>query len=349
MSLRGRARNLVHRVRNRLAPGGLILMYHRVTEVDADPWSLCVSPQHFAEHLEVLKQYSRPLKLEQLTQEMQTGKRLSRSVAITFDDGYGDNLHQAKPILERYDLPATIFLAAGYLGQEKEFWWDELERLVLQPGTLPPALQLEIRGQSYAWDLGTAAHYAQDAFDRHRDWRVITDKAPTSRQALYPSLWEKLQPLYEEERQEALAALRDWAGTSATGRSSHRPLTLAEVAAVDEGGLIELGAHTVNHPALANISTAVQQEEIQQSKIHLEDILGHPVHSFAYPYGSFNAQTPGLVKEAGFARACSTITERVYAHTNPFLLPRIEVQNWDGEEFTRRLSQWLKGDCTYGS
>lgn len=347
MSIQGRAKHLVRTIRNRLAPGGLILMYHRVTEVDSDPWSLCVSPQHFAEHLEVLKQYSYPLKLEQMTQKMQAGKLPSRSVAITFDDGYGDNLHQAKPVLERYDIPATIFLAAGYLGQEKEFWWDELDKLVLQPGTLPPALRLEIRGQSYAWELGTEAHYAQEAFDRHRRWRMMTDSVPTSRQALYGSLWEKLQPLYEEERQKALAELRDWAGTSAIGRSSHRPLTLGEVAAVDEGGLIELGAHTVNHPALANISRAVQQEEIQQSKAHLEDILRHPVHSFAYPYGSFSEQTPSLVQEAGFTRACSTITERVYAHTNPFLLPRIEVQNWDGEEFTHRLSRWLKGDCAY--
>jgi peptidoglycan/xylan/chitin deacetylase (PgdA/CDA1 family) len=324
-------------------------MYHRVTEVDSDPWSLCVSPQHFAEHLEVLKQYSHPLRLAQMTQAMQAGKLPGRSVAITFDDGYADNLHQAKPVLERYDIPATIFLAAGYLGQEKEFWWDELDKLVLLPGTLPPTLELEIRGQSYAWDLGTEAYYSQEAFDCHRSWRVMTDSAPTSRQTLYASLWERLQPLYEEERQKALATLRDWAGTSETGRSSHRPLTLAEVAAMDEGGLIELGAHTVNHPALANISTSVQQEEIQQSKARLEDILGHPVHSFAYPYGSFNEQTPGLVQAAGFARACSTITETVYARTNPFLLPRIEVQNWNGEEFTHRLSRWLKGDCAYGS
>jgi peptidoglycan/xylan/chitin deacetylase (PgdA/CDA1 family) len=348
--VKNRLKRATYKLRSRLAPGGLILMYHRVTETDSDPWSLCVSPQHFAEHLEVLKQSSRPLKLEQMTQEMQERKPLSRSVAITFDDGYADNLHQAKPVLERYAIPATIFLAAGYLGQEKEFWWDELDRLFLQPGLLPATLHLEIRGQSYRWDLGPEADYTEGTFRRHQGWRVEKDSPPPNiRQALYSALWKLLQPLYEEERQRALTELRIWAGTTATGRPTHRALTLAEAVAMDQGGLIELGAHTVNHPALSSISTEAQQAEIQQSKTSLEELLGHSVHSFAYPYGSFNEQTPGLVQGAGFARACSTIAGTVWPRSNPFLLPRVEVHDWDGEEFSRRLSRWLKGDCDHES
>jgi peptidoglycan/xylan/chitin deacetylase (PgdA/CDA1 family) len=348
--VKNRLKRVTYKLRSRLAPGGLILMYHRVTEINSDPWSLCVSPQHFAEHLEVLKQSCRPLKLEQMTQEMQERKRLSRSVAITFDDGYADNLHQAKPVLERYDIPATIFLAAGYLGQEKEFWWDELDKLLLQPGLLPEKLHLEIRGQLYIWELGGEARCAEDTFTRHQGWRVEKDTpSPSIRQALYAALWKLLQPLDEEERQRVLTALRSWAGTTATGRLTHRALTLAEAVAIDQGGLIELGAHTVNHPALASISTEAQQAEIQQSKTRLEELLGHSVHSFAYPYGSFNEQTPGLVQGAGFARACSTIAGTVWPRSDPFLLPRVEVHDWDGEEFGRRLSRWLKGDCDYES
>jgi peptidoglycan/xylan/chitin deacetylase (PgdA/CDA1 family) len=346
--VKNKLKNATYKLRSRLTPGGLILLYHRVTKINSDPWSLCVSPKHFAEHLEVLKQSSRPLRLEQMTQEMQERKRLSRSVAITFDDGYADNLQHAKPLLERYDIPATIFLAAGYLGQEKEFWWDELDRLLLQPGKLPETLQIEIRGQFYGWDLGTESYYGEDTFTRHQGWSVEKDiPFPNVRQALYAALWKLLQPLYEEERQRILMQLRSWAGTTAAGRLTHRALTLAEAVAMDQGGLIELGAHTVNHPALSSISTKAQQAEIQQSKTLLEELLGHSVDSFAYPYGSFNEQTPGLVQEAGFARACSTITGTVWPRSNPFILPRVEVHDWDGEEFGRRLSRWLKGDCDY--
>jgi peptidoglycan/xylan/chitin deacetylase (PgdA/CDA1 family) len=108
---------------------GIILLYHRIARTEWDPWSLCVTPEHFAEHLEVLKKY-RCVPLSQI----QTGSwRLSSRglpVAITFDDGYADNLHEARRLLELYDTPATFFLTTGYLGAAREFWWDELERLL---------------------------------------------------------------------------------------------------------------------------------------------------------------------------------------------------------------------------
>ncbi len=98
----------VRRLRDRFALDGLILLYHRVTDVDSDPWSLCVTPDHFAEHLEVLRKYTHPMRLQQLAQGLYRRQRAGRPVAITFDDGYADNLQNAKPLLERYDIPATV-------------------------------------------------------------------------------------------------------------------------------------------------------------------------------------------------------------------------------------------------
>jgi hypothetical protein len=116
------------RLRNTIAPGARIVMYHCVAKVDLDPWGLCVTPQHFDEHLEVLKKSARVISLQQLTQELDAGKSVDRSIAITFDDGYADNLLNAKPILEKYDIPATVFVANGYVEQQQEYWWDELEK-----------------------------------------------------------------------------------------------------------------------------------------------------------------------------------------------------------------------------
>jgi len=166
----------------------LILMYHRVTELRSDPWGLAVAPRHFAEHLEILRQYARPLSLRQLSQALLEGDLPDRSVVVTFDDGYADNLHNAKPFLERYDIPATVFLTSGFIGREREFWWDDLDRIILQPGTLPKRLKLVVNSDKYSWELGEAAHYTDDASQRHSRWRV-REEAPSPRQSLYRSLW----------------------------------------------------------------------------------------------------------------------------------------------------------------
>jgi peptidoglycan/xylan/chitin deacetylase (PgdA/CDA1 family) len=337
----GRVRQIARRVRNQIAPGALILMYHRIADEDSDPWGLCVKPQHFAKHLEVLRKRLRPLPLQQLTQELDEGKRLRRSVAITFDDGYVDNLQTAKPLLERFHIPATIFVASGYTGQEREFWWDELERLFLRPGTLPKSLALKIEGRHYRWELGTDAHYSEAAFQRDRTWQAERQKPPSIRHSLYHSIWQLLKPLPENERRQLLDELLIWADAKPEGRATHRPLTQAEVLALEQGNCIEVGAHTVMHPFLSALPVAAQQQEIQQGKIHLESILGHPVKSFAYPYGDYTADTVAVVQKAGFTCACSTDKGNVRQQSDRFQLPRVGIQDWDKDEFARRLSRWF--------
>jgi len=113
----------------------VVLMYHRVASVRPDPWSLCVSPDHFAEHLDVLQKYHR-VRLDQLSPSGWS-IRPKLSVAVTFDDGYADNLHEAARLLSRYDTPATFFITTGYVGADHEFWWDELERIVPAEKYLP--------------------------------------------------------------------------------------------------------------------------------------------------------------------------------------------------------------------
>ncbi len=113
----------------------IVLMYHRIASVRPDPWSLCVSPGHFAEHLEVLRNYH-TVRLDQLSPGGWS-LRPQLTVAITFDDGYADNLHAAARLLRQFDTPATFFITTGYIGAGSEFWWDELERLVPAEKYLP--------------------------------------------------------------------------------------------------------------------------------------------------------------------------------------------------------------------
>ncbi len=115
----GRVRRSALWLRNRLAPGTLILRYHRVTDLPCDPYEQAVTPSHFAEHLEVLRKECCPLPLQDLLQAVQQGRVPRRAVAVTLDDGYADNLHNAKPLLERYAIPATVFVATGNLGTRR--------------------------------------------------------------------------------------------------------------------------------------------------------------------------------------------------------------------------------------
>jgi hypothetical protein len=116
-------------LRSRFVPSGLILGYRRVAEVDGwDPFSLSVAPQHFDEHLRVLRDIANPLALQDLVRLGREGSIPRRAMAITFDDGYADSLCVVESLLARYGIPATLFIATDYLGGE--FWWDELAGMI---------------------------------------------------------------------------------------------------------------------------------------------------------------------------------------------------------------------------
>lgn len=104
-----------------------------------------MTPHHFGEHLEVLRKYGQPIRLQQLTQAHRDGNIPHHAVVVTFDDGYANNLNNAIPLLERYHIPATVFIATGQSGRKREFWWDELDRLLLQPGILPETFCMSIK------------------------------------------------------------------------------------------------------------------------------------------------------------------------------------------------------------
>jgi peptidoglycan/xylan/chitin deacetylase (PgdA/CDA1 family) len=336
---KNKVKHTVRQLKNQLFPGAIILMYHRVAKADSDPWSLCVTPKNFAEHLEVLRGYSYPVPLQQLTKRLSDRQSVHRSIVVTFDDGYADNLYNAKPLLEKYDIPATVFVTTGGIGQKQEFWWDELDRLLLQPSTLPSVLQLDIHGSTYQWDLGKATHYSEADRQRDRYWRMETGEDPTERHTLYRSLYKLLQFLSVSDRQKLLDEIRVWANAELLGRSTHYSLSHEEMLALESGELIDIGAHTVTHPFLAKLSTTEQRDEIQQSKDDLEKILGHPVTSFSYPNGSYITETTSIVQELGFNFACCSVADRVQANSNSFLLPRVVVEDWDGETFARWLSR----------
>jgi peptidoglycan/xylan/chitin deacetylase (PgdA/CDA1 family) len=106
-----------------------ILMYHRIAAPAIDPWGLAVHPDRFEAHLAMLARRRRVLSVDEIVERLTAGSVPDNAVAITFDDGYADNLAEAQPRLAAHRMPATLFLTAGAIGQRREFWWDELADL----------------------------------------------------------------------------------------------------------------------------------------------------------------------------------------------------------------------------
>ena len=219
-------RHGVRRLKNRFGSKAAILLYHRVAELTTDPQLMSVSPQRFAMQLECLSRNYQVVSLKTMVEDLKDeGKVVDRVVALTFDDGYADNFFNAKSLLEAYNVSATVFVSTGHIGENREFWWDELERILLQPSTVPATLRLKVNGHFCEWDLGDAALYSDEDYTRYCSWNVTRKENPTARQRLYRILCQMLRPLREGEREGVLEQLRSWAEVDPVGRHTHRCLT----------------------------------------------------------------------------------------------------------------------------
>ena len=315
----------------------MILVYHRVAEAKVDPWALGVSPAHFAQQLQVLKTIAHPVSLEELVNAKSDHELPPRPVCVTFDDGYADNLYAAKPALETYQVPGTIFITPGYLGVPENLWWDELAKLILDPGSRIDELRLSLNG-----DHSTYAFSNHADPDPHGQWRAW-EPAPGERQAAYLALYEVLVKLSGSDREQALEQLRH--GATYTDRRQHRFLNEDEVRELAGGEWIEIGAHTLTHPILAHLVPEQQQQEIGGSKSRLESLTGKPITSFAYPYGKknhYSRHTVNTVRANGFHSACSNFGGLVTRTSNRFQLPRFQPMDWDGDRFANVIEGWYR-------
>ena len=320
----------------------VILTYHRTTNLESDPQMLAVSPKRFGEHMEILQRYYNPVPLDELCKQVERGRVMPRSVAVTFDDGYEDNFLYTKPILEKYAVPATVFVATGYIGEEKEFWWDEIERLLLVEQE--PAMSMGENNDTAECCGGDGV--SGDTGDNRGAllWNDMRSETPTIKHDLYIYLCKKFQSMTSEQIEAALGELREWVGAKAIGRKSHRPMTIDQISNLAKSGLIDVGAHTRSHVNLAAQDPDAQKKEIAGSKEDLEEWLGREVTSFSYPFGTrqhYNKDSVKLAKESGFQLATACYAGCVSRLSNRFELPRCIIRDWDGNEFDRRLRGFL--------
>ena len=257
-----------------------VLTYHRVND-DRDPFFPAVSTDVFERRLAYIARTYRVLTVEELIERMQRGALPRNALAITFDDGYRDNLTYAAPILARYGLPATIFLATGLIGTAAALWYDRL------------ALAFKVtKALSFESPWGETLSLTSSG-DRVR---------ALARTLLY------LKQMPDDNLCRTLDRLLKLFGVTDHEYFKDLMLSWEDVHTLTKVGF-SIGAHTVNHPILSRISAQRAWREILDSRTMIEAAGFHHPRAFAYPNGmpgDYTETVKTLVREAGFTCAVTT-------------------------------------------
>jgi peptidoglycan/xylan/chitin deacetylase (PgdA/CDA1 family) len=315
--VRAQARRL-RRAAGPVRNGSLALLYHRAACDSVDPWRLAVEPAHLLEHLEILAEYTVPVHASALQAARETGSIPSRTTVVTFDDGYADLATEVAPRLERVGVPATMYVVSGAVDRDREFWWDSLTRALLGPDCGNGDLTLTIGNRTLRWDVGHA----------------------TSRSTIHRDVWAQVRSRPPEERDDLAEQVLAWADLPLPARPTHRTLNSAELQHLAAHGLVEVGAHTASHAWLAGLDPTAQTREVEQGRAELEAVVSKPIRSFAYPHGAWSdvgSSALAAVRGAGFGTAFLATPGRLRVGGDPHRIPRIFVEDMDGEGFARLL------------
>jgi len=240
---------------------------------------------------------------------------------LTFDDGYDDNYYEALPVLEKYKTQALFYIATGNLDSNREFWWDEVERIVLLTETISKTVSVSVKGREFSF----------------------TDDR-TSRINFYSTILPLLRNISADKRDALIQQLAEQAGNK-TPRTSHRSLSFEEMKKLFTSVSAVAGAHTHRHPSLAALTPAEQEREISTSKKILEEQLGKSINHFSFPFGTvndFTAETVTICHNLGFASVAANIPNLVNGDTSPFCFPRFLVRDWKAEEFNANVQTFFR-------
>jgi peptidoglycan/xylan/chitin deacetylase (PgdA/CDA1 family) len=291
-----------------------ILIWHRVQPAPDPMFPDELHAARFDATLSWLARWFNVLPLGEAVQRLQDGSLPERAAAITFDDGYADNLTVAAPILARHGLPATVFIASGYLDGGL-MWNDRVIEAVR-------ASKLAIL------DAGEFGRYP------------LTDWPARAHAAL--ALIDKVKYLEPPQREEAVGVI---AKAARAHPRDDLMLTSGALAELAQCPGITIGAHTVSHPILARVPDSTARAEISTGRRAVEAIISKPVSLFAYPNGKpgrdYDARHVEMVREEGFAAAVSTAWGASRNGDDIFQLRRFTPWDDDRLRFGLRLARNL--------
>ncbi len=314
-------------------------MYHRIEKVDTNPWGICISPQNFEKQICFLKENFNVITVDELVVAIDTGKFTDNSLCITFDDGYADNYIHAKSILEKYNCPATFFIATAFINQIKPFWWDELEMIFLHSKKLPAELNLNIGNENLSYQLNENELTHQEWL-QHKKWKWH-QVPPTHRCKIFLSIWGKVIALTSGKIEMVMNELKQWSCFDAHKHPSRLPMTYEQLQELSQNDLFTLAIHTHTHYDLSHQKKQIQLKEIAACKKLLHNKFDVESLYFSYPFGRYNFDTIQLVKELQLTACFTTEAVPVNKGSNKFLLGRYQPFNWNENTLKKHVYGWL--------
>lgn len=296
----------------------LTLLYHRVREYKEDVQLLAVTPEHFSDQMRWLSENYKIVRFDEDWNQIE-----GDAVCITFDDGYEDNFLTAVPILNKFQIPAVIFVTTGNIDTGREMWWDELERNLLSDKVYHDHFHLSDAMYECTWNTSTA--------ERRED--------------LYYTLHWLMKLIDVEKRNDWIRQLQEWNGFEEEGREENRCFQTKDIKDIDISRIL-VGAHTVNHPVLANMLSEQQKKEIETSVRKLEALFGKPVRTFSYPFGGrtdYNEETMQICEESGFLKVAANIPGIWKEGDDLYQIPRQIVRDWNSEQFKEHIEAFWEG------
>ncbi|MGH8379958.1 polysaccharide deacetylase family protein [Pseudomonas sp.] len=294
--------------RSQLRGAGVILMLHRVLADDSSAAlphrnELCVGPEAFERLLRWLQRHFDCVHLMDLLKTHEHPRSSSRpKVALTFDDGWRDNALHAFPLLQQYQVPASIFLSTDFIGSRQRFWWESLgETLWGSHGEAPRRVLIEQLRK-----IGRPLPAAYFMNERPHARSQVLAKYLQSLKTLSP---QALHLLTDACPNESLPQALDW----------------NQVRHLESSGLISFGPHGASHALLPGLDDQRLEEELSRSHYALQQGCKQPLPVYCYPNGDHDARVRERLAAHRYPFALSTRAGICQGCDDPLALPRIGV------------------------
>lgn len=308
----------------------VILMYHRVLPPDDVRYQdeqpgMIVHPDTFDMHIRTAAKYFEFVDLHDWVKKAERGEPLpNRALAITFDDGWRDNLEYAVPVLRKHNAPATIFLVSQMVGHSGNYWPEELAAAI----RVAQSRDNDIWSHpAFAWlvDLHANVRNARDA-------EAIDAAINAAKQVMTDA----------ELREKSAAMLRELGDPLAD--YPRALLNWDEIRDMQTDALIQFGSHTLDHTRLtASLPEDQARAQLVESQQELQSALDSPVPLFCYPNGDHSEHAVHIASEH-YTAAVTTKPGWNQRHSHRHTLLRIGLHQGNSateKAFSARLSGWM--------
>ncbi len=287
-----------------------VLMYHRIIDSDYTFWQLNVSPKTFEKHIKYISENYKVLRLEEEWSDIVVPDE--KYVVITFDDGYVDNYRFALPILEKYQVPATIFVSTDLIDTDDMYWWDELEKIFIV--------------DKYVGEFVFAGiqYKIADLNDRRKVCLTIRNR---------------IKVMSSAERRNSMSELRSVMKVEQSFTSELRCVNTSELIRMAESPYVTIGGHTKSHLSMGKVHSAeLLHSEMEESLEILEKKIGKKIEVFAYPFGGAEDwcdASDQIMVECGIKKSVLVKNGNVSIDDKMYNIPRHMI--FDSEDIVKKM------------